>query len=150
MSAAQPLPSSGSPIKGPGVFREAQHASCCCLCAGALVISTGDARIGARGNNTGNASTNHKTNNGDADLQSVNSKIYSQPLTDVATLSFDIVPTVSGEVYFRCVVAALLAGCCTCVCGRGAAGVTRGVHTQLMLVYGCSCGWLGAATSAML
>lgn len=112
------------------------------------MISTGDARIGARGNNTSNASTNHKTNNGDADLQSVNSKIYSQPLTDVATLSFDIVPTVSGEVYFRCVVAALLASCCTC--GRGAAGVTCGVHTQLVLVYGCSCGWVGAATSVML
>ena len=40
------------------------------------MISTGDARVGARTSNTGNANTQYKTNNGDQDLQSVNSKIY--------------------------------------------------------------------------
>jgi hypothetical protein len=57
--------------------------------------------VGARTTNTENASFDHKTNNGDTDLQSINSKIFSQPLKDVAVLSFDVIPTVTGNVYFR-------------------------------------------------
>lgn len=73
------------------------------LHAGALVISTGSASAGASTSNTGTVSTNHKTNNGDKDMQDINSKIYSQPLNDLALLTFDIVPTASGAIYFRCV-----------------------------------------------
>lgn len=77
---------------------------------GALVISTGAARIGARTTNTENASTDHRTTHGDQDVQSVNSKIYSQPLTDLAMLTFDITPTASGAIYFRCVKLGLVVG----------------------------------------
>lgn len=85
--------------------------------AGALVISTGSASAGASTSNTGTVSTNHKTNNGDKDMQDINSKIYSQPLNDLALLTFDIVPTASGAIYFRCV--------CVCVCARVGVNMLR-------------------------
>lgn len=78
------------------------------------MISTGRASVGARTTNTENASWDHKTSGGDQDLQSINSKIYSQPLKDEAVLTFDIVPTVSGNVYFRWVMHVLAALQCCC------------------------------------
>lgn len=75
------------------------------------MLSTGRASVGARTTNTENASFDHKTNNGDSELQSTNSKIFSQPTKDVAVLSFDVTPTVTGEVYFRQVLGCI-ANCC--------------------------------------
>lgn len=64
------------------------------------MISTGNARAGARTTNTENASTNYGSNIGDTDLQRVNAKIYNQPLKDEAIFTFDIVPSVTGDIYF--------------------------------------------------
>jgi hypothetical protein len=64
------------------------------------MLSTGNARVGARTTNTENASTDFGSNIGDQDLQSINSKIYQQPLKDEAIFTFDITPTLTGDIYF--------------------------------------------------
>jgi hypothetical protein len=76
-----------------------------CVCAaGAVVLSNGDARIGAITSNTAAARTQAQGTgeSSDPDLQELSAAAgYSQTLFDEVLLTFDITPTISGPLAFQ-------------------------------------------------